>query len=386
MYDRVICIPACQEYHYLPEALDSLSQLPYRKLVLVSNNCRIDSTEEVKRDNHQLHEWILQFPHRQNGNRYEIQYPNIDILYFDHSHDPWFFTPRQGVGLARKNLATEAIRLIEAGLVQSKWIWCSDADVLFPMNYLEEPSQKNGTVLFGYFHRPAPPELLLYEASLRYYSLGLKKAGYPLAFPTIGSTICIHKDTYLKSHGFSDRQAAEDFYLLNKAAKIHPVHYSKECTITIKGRPSSRVPFGTGQAMQSIKADNCTLNSYAPVIFERLETWVDALYHCSDSELLPRLQHLVPDYPYFKKFQKVLRQKANPRTSIRRRFEFFDPFQVMRFIHHLRDHHHPSIPLQEALQTASFIDSYHSTQSLEDLQQDLYQEEKSILRGQNYHL
>lgn len=381
MYEKVICIPACEERDYLPTALESLAQLPYRKLVIISNNCQVNASPEVKQNNLDLHRWFSQFPQTQHQNRYEIEYPSFDIIYFDHFSSRFAFTEKQGVGFARKNIAEEALKQIKNGAVSSKWLWCTDADAQFSKTFLDAPPSDCGIQLSGYFHTPAPEELLLYELSLRYYSLGLDYANAPFAFPTIGSTIAIHSDTYTKSHGFSDRQAAEDFYLLNKAVKISPLYYSEACDIKITGRPSSRVPFGTGQAMKAILEDKLQKQTYHPQIFSLLKDWNLVLRTVPDAHLLSSLEKIVPTYPALKKFSKILKQKSTPNTIIRRRFAFFDCFQTMRWIHHLRDTQYPDMPLLRALETAPFVQK--NTDTLRQLQQDLYQQEQR-LRGRFY--
>lgn len=381
MYDRVICIPACEERDYLPTALKSLAQLSYRKLLIISNNCRSNAATKVKQNNQELHQWLLQFPYSQALNRYEIEYPNLDIIYFDHFSPNFCFTEKQGVGLARKLLAQEALEQIQKKNIGCKWIWCTDADAQFSQTFLDEPPQNCGIQLSGYIHQPAPAELLLYEISLRYYSLGLDYAHAPFSFPTIGSTIAIHSETYKKSHGFSDRQAAEDFYLLNKAVKISPLYYSEASEIQITGRPSSRVPFGTGQAMKTILEDDLRLQTYDPRIFSQLKDWIQVLRTSSDEKLIETLEKIVPDYPAMRKFSKILKQKSTPNTMIRRRFIFFDCFQTMRWIHHLRDTQYPDIPLFQALDQAPFIQK--NTEDLLSLQQDIYRQELQ-LRGRFY--
>jgi len=253
------------------------------------------------------------------------------------------------------------------------------------MDYLKEPPSTCGVAIVPYYHHPASPDLQIYESSLRYFSLGLHWADSPYAFPTIGSTIIIHKETYRKIHGFSDRQAAEDFYLLNKAAKVSPVLYRSSEPIEIEGRESTRVPFGTGKAMQAIKDSNFQLDVYNPKIFPLLKSWINILRLSSDEEIVDKLNKLVPNYPAMNKLSKVLKQQCNDRTRIRRRFEFFDAFQTMRFIHHLRDTQFPSIPYQEAYIKAPFISDI-PIQDLSELQRYLYKLERERMVGQYYGL
>ena len=169
------------------------------------------------------------------------------------------------------------------------------------------------------------------------------------------SCIAIHAKTFRSIYGFPKRQAAEDFYLLNKAVKVGPVQYSDTKTLTIRGRPSDRVPFGTGQGMKLIADQDLQSPLYHPRIFIELKKWIVVLKTASDEELIARLQEIGPDYPYYAKIQKVIKQPCPLAQRIRRRFVFFDCFQTMRWIHHMRDEHYPSIPIEDALYESPFI-------------------------------
>jgi hypothetical protein len=355
-YDRVLCIPSYDEFEYLPQVLEDVVRLPHRPLVMIHNNCRVNSPKAVLENNQKLHQWLLSFPHISDGHCHLIEYNGIDLLLMDYSHPPRLFSETEGVGLARHELGELACLLIEKNVITEPWMWCTDGDVRLPQNYLDLPNQQHGVELMGYVHAPAPLELSLYEIGLRYYTLGLQWADSPVAFPTIGSCIVIHATTFKKIYGFPKRQAAEDFYLLNKAVKVAPVHYSNTKTLTIRGRPSDRVPFGTGQGMNSIAKANLQHFLYHPQIFVLLKVWITVLRTASDDALVAELSKIVPDYPYFKKLHKVMRQKCPESQRIRRRFVFFDCFQTMRWVHHLRDTHWSSLPIKEALNDAPFID------------------------------
>ncbi len=392
-YERVICIPTYDEYAYLPQVLEDVSALPHTALVIIHNNCRVDSTDAVLNSNQQLHQWLLSFPHHSDGHNHLIQYKSTSILLMDYSHNPRLFPRTEGVGLARHMLGEMAVLLIDANIITCPWMWCTDGDVRLPNNYLDHPALKEGIELMGYYHSPAPLELSLYEIGLRYYTLGLQWADSPIAFPTIGSCIAIHATTFRKIYGFPKRQAAEDFYLLNKAVKVAPIHYSATKTLTIRGRPSDRVPFGTGQGMQSIANDNLQYQLYDPKIFTLLRNWISVMRTASDDTLIDELTDIVPDYPYFNKLRKTIQQPCPEKQRVRRRFVFFDCFQTMRWIHHLRDNHHPSIPIEQALIQAPFIDctesiqspSIHSANSWQTVQEHIFQSETQC-RGRSFQL
>ena len=358
-YDRVVCIPTYEEFHFVPDVLHQLTQLNHVTLVILNNNCREDSPPSVIQNNLQLHRWLLSHPHHKDESTYLIDFNGLSILLLDHTTEVHRLRPHEGVGLARHQCSSMAIELIQQGTITCPWMWCTDGDVCIPDDYLTVPPIHEGTQILGYWHDPAPPELMLYEMGLRYYTLGLQYANSPIAFPTIGSCIVIHANTYTKIYGFPDRQAAEDFYLLNKAVKVSPVHYNRDITLTIRGRPSERVPFGTGRGMQEILNQNLDYHLYHPEIFQILKAWIQVLNTASDETLIEELMAIVPDYPYFNKIQKVIKQPCPERQRIQRRHTFFDHFQTMRFVHHLRESHWSSVPWAQALKKAPFIPIEH---------------------------
>ncbi len=79
--------------------------------------------------------------------------------------------------------------------------------------------------IYPFQHLPSPNQHLqlaqqLYDCSLNYYVDGQAWAGSPWAFHTIGSTLVINAEHYAIARGFPQREAGEDFYLLNKLGKI----------------------------------------------------------------------------------------------------------------------------------------------------------------------
>ena len=124
----------------------------------------------------------------------------------------------------------------------------------------------------------------LYEYSLRYYVAGLSYAGSPYAFHTIGSTLAVNAVHYARVRGFPRRQAGEDFYLLNKLAKVGSVRQlsaETDCEpIDIAARRSDRVPFGTGAAvgkLMELENPATEFLLYHPAVFGLLRGWLGSL-------------------------------------------------------------------------------------------------------------
>ena len=155
---------------------------------------------------------------------------------------------KAGVGLARKIGTDIALRLQSTGQVASPWLYQSDADAQLPANYFDERGHnlcdKQGAVVFGHRHYSTDASLTravrLYEKHMQYYVTGLAQAGSTYAYPSLGSTIAIHSISYAAVRGYPQRNAAEDFYLLNKIAKVHGVVYLPRTVVSLAARLSDR--------------------------------------------------------------------------------------------------------------------------------------------------
>ncbi len=286
-----------------------------------------------------------------------------------------FLPPRQGVGLARKIGADVALALHHAGIVASPWLGCTDADVVLPADYFAQmrplPTHA-AAATFRFFHGPEPePEraraIAHYEATLRYYVQGLRWAGSPYAFHTVGSTLAIHAAAYARVRGFPRLLAAEDFYMLDKLRKIGPVVALAGAALMLSGRASSRVPFGTGRAMLRAQAGVVTPDVYHPHVFIYLRAYLALLRAAVDTPLRLTSTACVPA-PLD---GQVLAQAAahlgtqqaidtahasSKRVAPRQRslHTWFDAFATLKLVHHLRQHALPSLPLCEAIAMAPF--------------------------------
>ena len=210
-----------------------------------------------------------------------------DILLVDRYTERHRIPAKQGVGLARKIGCDIALALHQAGVVDSQWLRTTDADVVLPPDYLKPVSSDAVAMLYPFEHCVEPGAtasenlaLQLYEIYLLYTVLGLRRAGSPYAYPTIGSTIACRADAYAAVRGFPRRATGEDFYLLNKLRKIGAVSMINGQPIEVSGRISERVPVGTGQAVKNIAAGHNPLTDYTfehPQCYERLRSLLQYL-------------------------------------------------------------------------------------------------------------
>lgn len=208
-----------------------------------------------------------------------LRHPTGTVCVMDRSAPAHCFGPRDGVGRARKIAGDIAHRLVMAGRVRSPWIHFTDADARLPADYFARvPAADSGplptALVYPFRHEGAAAQI--YEAKLQYYVDGLRWAGSPYAFHTVGSTMVVSARAYAQARGVPKRQAGEDFYLLNKLRKLGPVRTLSGAPIGLSGRASDRVPFGTGPAVRRIEAEGRPL-LYHPESFARLRRHLEGL-------------------------------------------------------------------------------------------------------------
>ena len=169
---------------------------------------------------------------------------NVDVTIVDRVNRP--IPRRAGVGLARKIGADIALRWIAERRIEMPVIYSTDADASLPAGYFEAARGEAAGWVYPFVHTSGDADLarrgLMYELSLRYYVNRLEYAGSPYAFHTVGSCLAIDATSYAKVRGFPRRNAAEDFYLLNKLAKVGWIRRLKGPVIEIEARASTRVP------------------------------------------------------------------------------------------------------------------------------------------------
>lgn len=273
---------------------------------------------------------------------------------------------KQGVGLARKIGCDIAVRLFSIGVVACEWLHCTDADASLPRDYFKMPATNAVAATYEFQHRFLKASLSKteqaleaasqhYENRLRYYQLGLRYAGSPYAFFTIGSAIAFRISAYCKVRGFPKRAAGEDFYLLNKLAKLgHVTHI--DCTITLQPRASSRVPFGTGPATLNLLSNEQRVD-YSPEVFVELKRWLDQLptscdiylrsQHSYYGDLSPTAQQALAAIGIKEFWQHLSRQKLSLAQAVQSAHQWFDGFRTLKFIHHLTHTHFHKVSAED---------------------------------------
>jgi hypothetical protein len=171
--------------------------------------------------------------------------------------------------------------------------------------------------------------------------------------------------------GFPRRNAGEDFYLLDKLAKVGALHRPACEPIRLRSRTSDRVPFGTGRKVGEIVAKGGALSTYHPKVFELLEVTLRALRQAvvaRSAELLPSLLNAALDsgtvgavssaleeLQVFEALPSMFDASPDSRVRERRLFTWFDALRTLRFVHLLEARASLTrLPLLEALRQAPF--------------------------------
>ncbi|MDQ6964237.1 MAG: glycosyltransferase family A protein [Mariprofundales bacterium] len=209
-----------------------------------------------------------------------------------------------------------------------------------------------------------------YELHLRYYRLGLKYAGVPYAFHTIGSCFACRASDYACQGGMSRREAGEDFYFLHKMAQRGAVGHCHDAVVYPSPRVGSRTPFGTGAALASwLARRESSWRSYHPAAFVDLQAMVAQI------DTLQQINAHAADLPLsiqeFYQQQRgehhltTIRNNTASQSAFRKRFwHWFDGFMAMKFIRFACNNHHGWIAVEQAI---SNLLNVAPTESAEEL-------------------
>ena len=356
------------EAQYLLPLVRSLGELPVRALVICVVNQRTQDQPEVDASNRQTIHYLKslgQITWQSPASQIPLTLvvgKGCDFLIVDRQEVP--LPNSQGVGMARKiggDIALSMQRSFQC-FTQHR-LYNTDGDVEVPLDYLNEPDNPT-TVIKNFQHHGEAEDaawvaLQQYDSFLAYYVKGLAYAGSNYAFFTIGSTITCSLDHYAAVRGWPKRQAGEDFYFLNKLGKVGPVTTSSLSPISIRCRTSDRVPFGTGKAVSEIMGLKSPYNVYHPRCFSLLKAFLRSIdqyvVEGSAFELAAENHSLLEELGWRKNLESLRHSTLDKEQKMRRLNEWFDAFKTLKFIHAVRDHYVPDIPLSVALQTAEFL-------------------------------
>ncbi len=388
-YAAAIVVPLCREASSFLAGYEASFRAAAQRCLLIAV---VNGAEGASAETHAQNALLLAELERRFSARTELHVEGVvagawiardehfDLLCLDRARENRRLPRGEGVGLARKIGADLAAALVTCGRVQCNYVGCSDADATLPEDYwacIMDSGAKSSALLWPFSHTASGDEAVdsatvLYEISLRYYVLGLAFAGSPYAYQSVGSSLAFDARAYASVRGFPKREAAEDFYLLDKLAKVAPLARLGGAPIRLQARASDRVPFGTGRGTAEIMAQSARgapFELYSPRLFAALGAVIsgfDAFATSADlGSLRQAVLELAPEdaratlavleqTKAFAALTDAARQAPRGAVLRRRVHTWFDALRTLRFLHVLRDAHAPSLPWREALADASF--------------------------------
>lgn len=295
-------------------------------------------------------------------------------LQFHFLHFPELPHKHAGVGLARKiGMDMAAYRLQQAGNERAP-IVCFDADSRCAPNYLKAieahfADHPEAGYCSVYFAHPLEGEqtkevyqgILRYELYLRYYVNGLRYAGSAYGHHTIGSSMAVRSRLYQSQGGMNRRKAGEDFYFLNKLPRSEKSNLNATAVIP-SPRPSHRVPFGTGKAIDAwLQSPDKDYPVYAP---ESFRIWKQAMAGVKDWYSLEKgeleavqdgfsapLREYMESIDFVKNVQECQRYTTTESAFLQRYHHWLNGLRTLQFFHYVRDNHLGNVPIPEAGRT-----------------------------------
>jgi hypothetical protein len=375
--NNVIAVPAIAEYNNLKILLNSLSKndptfFSSTLVLFVINNSQA-SESKIKDDNLKSLIMLRSIIRLKSGDEFadQITRSGLQIGIIDAaSYGKELSANQSGVGLARKIGMDLALTVFDYTQNTKKLILCLDADCKVSSHYLtnvvnEFNSNDISAAIVNFEHKIQEADetcaaIICYEIFLRYYVAGLKFARSDYAFHTIGSTMVCNHNAYIKIGGMNKREAAEDFYFLEKMAKNFKISKISSSTVYPSNRCSWRVPFGTGQRvtrfMQKTHDEHLLFN---PEVFEILKSWLN-LYNSGrpiapeqtlnlSKEIHIELYNFLCKQNFEEQWEKILNNTKSDKQFKLQKKIWFDGFKTLKLIHHLRDSSFPLKNMFEAL-------------------------------------
>ena len=386
--EQVVVVPAISEFQNIKNLLSSLIKNDVfflrKSLVIFVINNSISSNQEIKEDNKKSLSFLIEIMNKSGWDKFasEISKSGIQIGVIDAASEGNEFEDKQaGVGLARKVGLDQALKVFDYSIPGKKILISLDADCTVKENYLREINkffnERNDFVAnIDFEHELVGEEksklgILSYEIFLRHYVLGLLYAGSPYSFHTIGSILVCEQEAYLKAGGMNTRKAAEDFYFLQKLAKLYKIHRITSTKVKASARESWRVPFGTGKSMSDYFSNQKEILLFSPDEFIILKKWLglfNSELSLNINELLNEskkihveLFNFLSSYGFSEAWKQILSNSKSEKQLNYQRKNWFDAFKTLKLIHHLRDTSFPMVDIKSGVEKLFRILD-HSTQ------------------------
>ena len=354
--DFIVVIPACGEADFIDNCLASLDRVDgveNMEIIVVINEGNSPSAEIL--DNNLRALDLVDNYSAKNNSELKILSLCVNSSNFK----------KPGVGLARKIGMDEAARRF-LFLEKDGIIVCLDADCTIESNYYtaikqgfaSHPKMLAASIAFQHSTSINRNEIIQYETHLRYFIDIQRFYKFPFAFQTVGSAMAVRASAYCAYGGMNTKQAGEDFYFLQKFIANDVVFEINETKVRPSGRTSNRVPFGTGKAVGDLKENHENFKTYDPKNFELIHQFVSIVLQLDHkvkfeqnqfTELNHSMMSFLKSVNFIDKLNEIRSNTNSLESFIKRFFQWFNAFQLMKCLHFLRDVLHPNIPVGDAV-------------------------------------
>lgn len=289
----------------------------------------------------------------------------FELIYIDASKLP---VKDAGVGLARK-IGMDTVISVCNTYRKDTVIVCLDADSLCSENYFEaihksftqHPKWDAASI---YFEHPIEADgysneviaaIIDYELHLRLFIGFQKWLGLPYAVQTIGSSMAVRASSYCRYGGMNKKKAGEDFYFLHKFCDKGILGEIFSTTVIPSPRISHRVPFGTGKAIGNVVENKGNIKTCHPESFIQLKNLTDLvpqLYLNRWEQFSGYLPITVVSYfesiDVEKNLEECKKYVSSQTAFIKRFYQWFNAFKLMKYCHFCRDHNMPDVEVLKA--------------------------------------
>ncbi len=389
-FSNVIVIPAICEFENIAKLIESLLsnnlQNINKTLALFVINNKVNDSNEIKNDNLNSIKYIEKLPKSDN---HKLKFGYIDCF----SDGKGLPEKDAGAGLARKIGMDLALNLFDFSNKEKKVLISLDSDCLVSENYIKEITlsfnQNNfDAAVINFVHQLSENAeqnlaIINYEIFIRYYVLGLKFANSKFSFHTIGSAFAISPEIYVKVGGMNKKKAGEDFYFLQKVAKVAEIKKIANATVFPSSRISWRVPFGTGPRIKrflSIQQNEYLL--YSPKSFKILKDWLLILNNSdenskstkilSEAKLInTEIYNFLISQNFEENWTNILKNSKTQKQLNQNIRNWMDGFKTLKLIHHLRDFAFPNENIFESVNQILKFYEEEKIECLSNIKSDL---------------
>jgi len=155
------------------------------------------------------------------------------------------------------------------------------------------------------------------------------------------------------------KKAAEDFYFLQKLAKLYQIHKITSTKVRPSARESWRVPFGTGKSITDYLSNQKKILLYDPDEFIILKEWL-TLFNSDLSlntdtlmeeakKISSELFKFLEETGFRKSWERILNNSKTDKQLIYQRNNLFDAFRTLKLMHYLRDTRFPMLDISSGI-------------------------------------